>query len=136
MVLFFTATLLLSILGLASLIYIKRWELHTGKLMFAGVRPSLGGLSHRSLQWFERALPGLAAAYARRAVHAGSAAVHRGAAWSILFVERGLEQVLETVRGVTEHPPKSNKEASVFLREVAEHKRQLLYSKQTEEVQE
>jgi hypothetical protein len=136
MVLFFCATLLLSILGLASLLYIKRWELRTGRMLLSGVRPALGGLSHKSLHWVERGLPVLATTYARRGVRAAHAALHRGAAWGLLLAERGLEYILEALRGVTEHPPKSNKEASVFLREVAEHKRQLLYSKEPEKSQE
>jgi hypothetical protein len=128
MVLFFCTTLSISIVGLVLLLWVKRWELRTGRVVFAGVRPHVAELSHSTLVWFERVLPHLAQVYARRTARAAEDMLHHGAARGLLAAEHGLERVLQSLRGVTEQP-RANREASVFLREVAEHKRKLLHRK-------
>jgi hypothetical protein len=67
-----------------------------------------------------------------RAVREGSNAlywllrrrVQKAIAWGVLYVEYVLEKVLHTIRHTT--ATHTTKEASPFLREVAEHKRNLL----------
>lgn len=130
MVLFFTILLGISIAGLVSLLTIKRWELRTGNMLLAGARPHVSAASHNVLTWFERVLPHLVTEFIRWAVHEARVLTHRGAAHSLLWAEQTLERVLMHVRGMTEYPRVSSKEASPFLREIAEHKRQLTASKQ------
>jgi len=129
MVLFFTVLLAISIAGLVSLLALKRWELRTGNILLAGVRPHVSEASHRVLVWIERVLPHLITQLVRRGVNEGRVLIHRGVAYSLLWAEQGLERILANLRGVTERP-RSNKEASAFLREIAEHKRQLVSEKQ------
>ena len=131
MVLFFCATLLISILGIVCLLWVKRWELRTGNMVLAGVRPHVGQVSRGFLVWVERVLPHLISAYIRRSARTAESVMHHAAARGLLSAEHGLEHILRSLRGVTERP-RANREASVFLREVAEHKRKLLYRKQEE----
>jgi hypothetical protein len=135
MVLFFTVLLVISIVGLVSLLVIKRWELRTGNLLLAGARPHVSVASQNVLVWFERVLPHLMVLLVRRGVHLTRVLAHRGAAHSLVWAEHTLERVLGALRGMTEQP-RSNKEASAFLREIAEHKRQLVRDKETQNVQE
>lgn len=125
MVLFFTATLLLSILGLVSLIALKRWELRTGGVLGGAVRPHVSQFSRTVLVWFERVLPALLRQNAARAGAVLRTALHRGVAQGVLHAEHGLERTLYLLRHTTEEKPMLG-EASAFLREVAEHKKQLL----------
>lgn len=134
MVPFFTVLLAISIVGLVSLLAIKRWELRTGNMLMAGARPRVSAASQHTLTWFERVLPRLIQELLRRGVNKTSVLVHRAAAYSLLWAEHTLERVLRALRGVTEQP-RSNKEASAFLREIAEHKRQLVQDKQAEKLQ-
>lgn len=135
MVLFFTILLCFSIVGLVSLLAIKRWELRTGNLLLAGARPHVSVASQNLLMWVERVLPQLLMQLMRRGAHEASVFVHRTAAHSLLWTEHMLERVLANLRGVTERP-RSSKEASAFLREIAEHKRQLVRHKETQRAQE
>ncbi len=131
MVLFFVCLMLVSIAGMVSLLVIKRWELETGNMLFGGIRPHVGKKAHSFLTWVERALPGIISDYSLRTGRRVQETLHRKIAQALLATEHGLEHLLKQLRGVTEHP-KSNKPASDFLREVAEHKRQLVSSKQAE----
>lgn len=127
MVLFFVCTLLLSIAGMAALLTIKRWELETGNMLFGGIRPKVGRKAHALLVWVESVLPLIVLNYSRRTGHRVQETLHRKVAQGLIATEQGLENLLKQLRGVTEHP-KSSKQASAFLREVAEHKRQLVSS--------
>lgn len=129
--LFFCALLFISIVGLVSLVCIKRWEMRTGRMLFAGARPSVGAAAHVFLTWVEGVLPSLIAMRTRQTFHALRIWLQRSVARGLLAAEQWLEGVLDSIRGVTEHP-QSNKEASAFLREVAEHKRTLLRNKEGE----
>ncbi len=135
MVIFFTVLLGFSFVGLVSLLAVKRWELRTGNMLLAGARPHVSEVSHRVLVWIERVLPHLVSSLVRRGVSEGRVLVHRSAAYSLLWAEHTLERVLANLRGVTERP-RSNKEASAFLREIAEHKRQLVQDKEAQKRQE
>lgn len=125
MVLFFTITLLFSILGLMSLIGVKRWELITGGILGARVRPQLGNFFHQVLMWIERTLPRLLVSYTERVVRMIRSMVHRASAYLVLHAERWLERTLYVVRHKTD-ARRGMGEVSVFLREVAEHKKKLI----------
>ncbi len=124
MALFFTATLGISILGMVALLGFKRYELLSGNVILASVRPALSTYSKHTLWWIEKVLPALVRVYSRRTVRYVKATLQQGIAHGILWVEHTLERVLHTVREQTE-APRAPGEASAFLREVAEHKRKL-----------
>ena len=125
MVLFFTTTLLASIVGLLLLLSVKQWELRTGAVLGGRVRAPVGNFFHTALLWLERILPTLTRVFLRRAFRASVAFVHRASAWGVLWAEWTLEHVLHVLRKTTSVRHGVG-EASVFLREVAEHKRKLL----------
>jgi len=123
MVIFFTI-LGVSILGLVSLIAVKRFELATGRILLSNIRPATGYMLGRGLHFVERSAPalvrhGLTRLYAQ--VRTGLKSL---VAWSVFHTERLLEQTLRTLRHTT--AARGENEASKFLREVAEHKRSLL----------
>lgn len=123
--LFFTATLLISIFGLIGLIALKRWELKTGGMLGGAMRPHVSGFFQTIVAWFEQALPVLIRENAARAGNAARTTLHRTVAQAVLAAERGLERTLHLLRHSTEEKPRLG-EASAFLREVAEHKKKLL----------
>ena len=125
MVLFFTTTLLISIVGLSLLLSLKHWELRTGAVLGRRMRAPVGNFFHTTLLWLERILPTLIRVFLRRAFRATVAFVHRSSAWAVLWTEWTLEHVLHLLRKTTSVRHGVG-EASVFLREVAEHKRKLL----------
>lgn len=125
MALFFTATLLISILGLVSLIALKRWELRTGGALGGSLRPRVGRFSEDVLAWFEGSLPELVHRNALHLLELSKNSLHHGVAKAVVFTEGKLEHTLHVLRHTTEEKPRSG-EASAFLREVAEHKKQLL----------
>ena len=124
MVLFFTVGLGISIVGMAGLLGFKRYELVSGHVIFASARPALGSFFKHAVWWVEKELPALVREYTRRTVHVCKVVLQRLIARSILSLEHGLERVLHTVREQTSRP-RSPGQASAFLREVAEHKRNL-----------
>lgn len=125
MVLFFTSTLVISILGLTSLLLIKRWEMQTGNILWARVRPAIGGFFHRRLVWIEHAAPALVRQGSMRLYRKASATVHTLFARIVLLAERGLEASLGFLRRATE-APRGEGEASAFLKEVGEYKKKLV----------
>jgi len=130
MVLFFTTTLLVSIAGLAAVLYAKHWELTTGNVLFQGIRPRLSAFFHTVLFWIERVMPDLIRAYSRIGWRLFLKEVHRLSALVVLHTERFLERTLHTIRHTTE-VKRGVGQASAFLREVSEHKKKLLKTKQT-----
>ncbi len=124
MVLFFILALALSIAGMAALIGLKRYELSTGHVLFASARPIVGNFFKQALWWVEKVLPALVRVYTIRALRLSKIVLQRALARSILYVEHTLERVHHTVRERTT-TVRAPGEASVFLREVAEHKRKL-----------
>jgi hypothetical protein len=123
MVLFFTATLGISIVGMISLLLLKRYELNTGRIFMASSRPAIGGFFHRKLMWFEYVLPGLLRVIARRLYRALRRIIHVWAAWIVVKVEYFLEHALHRVRHTT--VPQKRGQTSAFLRQVVEHKKKL-----------
>ena len=125
MVEFFTATLLLSCVVLVLLLAIKRWELTTGRILGAGFRPHMHLFFHTVSLWIEHILPTLVRVYAKLAWKATLRFVHKITALGVLYVERTLERILRVLQHSTD-VKRGMGEASVFLREVSEHKRKLL----------
>ena len=125
---FFIVTLIVSIVGLVALFAVKQWELESGRMVLAGVRPKVGAFAHRCVVWVERVLPSLVVSSGTHAFKRAEEWLHRSAAHLLLALEHALEHVLRRLRGVTEQP-RTNREASEFLREVAAHKRTLLSKK-------
>lgn len=125
MVLFLTTTLVVSTLGMLGIVGLKRYELATGRLFLAGLRPGLRHFFRRTFFWFERVLPSLIAHEAGRLWRAGRAVVRTAAAQGLLFAEQTLERGLSALRQATSHAPARPGDASPFLREVAEHKKKL-----------
>lgn len=124
MALFFTFTLGISLVGLVGLLTLKSWELQTGRVLFTGARPAMGQFFHRVVFWVEHIVPRLIRLTLKRIAQAGMALLHRVVAWVVVHVEKGLEYVLFRLRHSTSTETKQ--EASPFLREVAEHKKELL----------
>ena len=123
MVVFLTALLCVSLAGLACVLYAKHWEETNGKLMMSRVRPKAGEVLGVGLNFVERRAPAILRDAAGRGYAAARVLAHRTVAWSVLQVERMLEKTLHTLRHTT--AARADGEASAFLREVAEHKKQL-----------
>ena len=125
MALFFTTTLGISIVGMVSLLALKRYELKSGKMFLQTIRPHLNRVFHRSLMFVERILPALVRHSIERLVVFLMRAAQRLIARTIVLAEYWLERVLDFLR-MTTHIPHPSAPASAFLREVAEHKKSLI----------
>lgn len=125
MVLIFILTLSVSIAGMVAILVLKRYEISTGALFFASVRPRLGGFFSRLSFATVRTIPLMARENRRRAAEMGGILLRYALAQAARGVEYGLEKILHVVREKTaiERTPG---EASPFLREVSDHKRQLV----------
>lgn len=123
-VIFFTVTLAVSIVGMITLLMLKRYELSSGRVLLGSARPAVGNFFHRGLSWFEYVLPGLLRVGVRRLYNTVRRLLHVWLAWVVVKVEQGLEYALHRVRHTTV-VPKHAKETSAFLRQVAEHKKKL-----------
>jgi hypothetical protein len=130
MVLFFTSTLCLSVLAMVALLAVKRYELVSGRVLFSGVRPAVNSFFGQVSQWGQKILPELLRHYMERAAQFVLKKTQLGVAQIIVTFEHALESVLSAVRERTEdlHP---SREPSAFLREVADHKKNLLYKKRS-----
>lgn len=127
MVLFFTTTLAISIVAMILLLILKRYELATGRMVFAGARPALNSFFH-TVMWFgQQVLPELARNQIERGWNVVLTGIQRAIAYSIVSIEHVLERILHTVRERTQSVRPG--EPSAFLREVADHKKTLLYKK-------
>lgn len=125
MVTFFIGTLIFSSVGLLSLIGLKRYELTTGRIVGAQVRPWVSRFFQGVSLWVERILPTLVRMYGKFITRAFLRSVYRVTAHAVLRVEQGLERALQALRHTTD-VRRGMGEASAFLREVSEHKRKLL----------
>lgn len=121
---FFIVTLAVSIVGMITLLMLKRYELNSGRIFLGSARPAVGHFFHRGLSWFEYVLPGLVRVGAKRLWGTARRLVHVWAARLVVVLESYLERALRRVRHTTV-APKQGKETSAFLREVAEHKKKL-----------
>ena len=125
MVLFFSATLGISIVGIWALLVLKRFEMTTGKVLGGRVRPSVDAFFHAGLVWVEHRAPALLRFWLNYALANGKKFLRYAAAHSILALERLLRRVLQLLHYTTQ-PGENTGEVSRFLREVAEHKKKLL----------
>lgn len=125
LVLFLTALLVVSLAGMASVLWLKSYELRTGRVLAASVRPGMRAFFRRWLFVAQRVLPALALGELERAWRVARAGARVGVARALLAAEQGLEHLLNRVRHATTHAPVRGSEASAFLREVAEHKKKL-----------
>ncbi len=125
MVTFFTAMLSVSLVGIISLLAVKRFELATGKVLFGRARPD--GFFRKFFIFMERVLPAIIRYFIVSFGRYVRSHFQRSVAWVVLHVERLLERVLHTVRTRTTPPPGKG-EVSSFLRAVAEHKSKLVHS--------
>ncbi len=125
MVLFLTVAVLISATGMVLVLVLKSYEMRTGRLFLGSLRPPVARSLHNSVLFIEYILPGLARRGVRGAWLAARAVLKAGAARAILFFEAALERMLSIIRDAMQ-PPRGGGQASQFLRDVAEHKRQLL----------
>ncbi len=123
MVIFFIILLAVSLIGLFGLIVLRRYELNTGRVIFANVRPTVGAWLGFALHFTERVAPALVRHFAMRLYRRGRELARRTLAFVLVHTERWLEQTLHGLRQST--AKEGGGEASAFLREVAEHKKQL-----------
>ena len=129
MVVFFITLLGVAIVGLSGLLGVRHYELQSDKVILADLRPTLGAWLGALLHFVERVAPAIIRYWATIVYRRVSFEVHRAAAWLVIHTERLLEHTLHTIRHTT--APKEGGEASAFLREVAEHKKQLQEESQT-----
>jgi hypothetical protein len=120
-----TITLGISIVGLLSLLVLKRREMKTDRVIFARARPKLRRFFHTILVVVEHVIPGLVRYVWHTILRFMRGGVQRIIARAILMFEVTLERVLHRVRS-TSTAPQGSGEVSNFLREVAAHKRDLL----------
>ena len=130
MVLFLIIILYVSMAGIGAILYTKHWETAHNKLMMSRARTKAGEALGAGLNLVEKRAPELVRGAALRGYAAARLLLHKGVAWSVLQVERMLEKTLHTLRHTTQ--PRSEGEASAFLREVAEHKKMLQESSSKE----
>jgi len=126
MALILTISLGFSVMGMLSLLILKRYELDTGKVVFAEARPRVGYYLERAVRLFVSVLPSLIYHALLRAKNAFLFFIHAAVARAALAIEQLLERILHTVREKTS-PPRAPGEVSAFLREVADHKKQILH---------
>jgi hypothetical protein len=125
MALFFSITLCLSILGLTTLLGLKRYELKTGRIVFERVRPRVRQVLHDVVLIAQYLLPFLARRVLTNVLVAARVLFLRVIARIALFVEETLHRWLGAVEHMLQPHP-SGGQASQFLREIAEHKQSLL----------
>ena len=94
MAVFLIVVLAASIVGMVSLLALKRLELSTGFVLGGRARPAVGALVHRALSWLEFILPGLLRQWLKRGWYLGRAILHRAAALLVVAAERLLEASL------------------------------------------
>lgn len=128
MVLFFTAMLGVSLSAMMILLLLKRYELVSGRMMFSSARPGMNVFFEKVSQWGRKILPTLVRQYVERLAQLALTKLQLALAQIIVAFEHSLEKVLSAVREKTE-PVHLDREPSVFLREVADHKKNLLYKK-------
>jgi hypothetical protein len=122
---FFSITLAVSIAAMVMLLVLKRYELHSGRVLLGKARPAVGEFFHQKLMWLEYVLPGLIRAGIKHLYLALRRLLHVWLAWVVVKVEHVLEHALHRVRHTTAVPPRQGEETSAFLRQVAEHKKKL-----------
>ncbi len=121
---FSTITLGISIAGLIGLIVLKRFEERTGRLLLTSLRTRVGKYVHEGVERTRRDLPVASRRISTVARDMGREYAKQFLARSLLASEHWLERTLSHLRRV-ERAGRGG-EASSFLKEVAEHKKQLV----------
>src|SRR3569623_227266 len=124
MVQFFTLTLCVSIIGIVSLFVLKQIELSTGSGIMSGMRPRVNRFFKTCLVIVERVIPGLAQEGFMHVLGRVREAVKVVLARMILKVETVLQNWLRFLKEKF-NPRHARGEASAFLKEVGEYKKQL-----------
>lgn len=116
--------LVISILGIAALFVLKQIEVSTGSVLFKALRPQINLFFKTCLVIVERVIPGLAKEGGVHVFKRTRAAAQVALAHLALRVETFLRDSLHTMR-VKLNPEQKRGEASAFLKEVGEYKKQL-----------
>ncbi len=124
MVTFFTMTLVISILALGALLVLKQIEVATGSVILAGVRPQVNRFFKTCLVLAGRVIPGLAQEGGAHVLTRMRTAAQVALAHVALRVETFLHNSLHMLRTKL-HPEQKRGEASAFLKQVGEYKKQL-----------
>lgn len=124
MVQFFTITLFVSVAALTLILTLKQVELSTGKVILAPVRPQINRFFKTCLVLVERVLPSLAQEGYLALFKKAREAVKVVLARAVLSVETKLHTALVYIREKFNPEPRRG-EASAFLKEVGEYKKQL-----------
>ncbi len=122
----FIVTLYVSLLGMFLLVAIKRWELRTGRVLGARMRPLVSRVSKVLHGWADGVLPGVVRITLKRFALFVRDVLRGGVARLVLWFEWKLETLLRSVRSRTTPIRHGGAPASSFLREVAEHKKMLM----------
>jgi hypothetical protein len=125
MVLALIIALYASVVGMVSLVVIKRWELKSGRMLGSTVRPAIGTFFHTVAVWSAHVAPSVARQWAREVGRYVRDVARHGTASAVLWTEKWLEKTLEAIRQKTTPHRLGGTPASAFLLEVAEHKRAL-----------
>lgn len=125
----FTITLSVSILGLLAILLIKRYEIRSGRKFMSRVRPGVDSAA----VFIVEGVPSLMHQGRHHALSAARQWAGAALMRAVFVFENGLERLLHKVREKT-RAPREPGEASPFLREVADHKRELLKRAQSERV--
>jgi hypothetical protein len=121
---FATITLGISIAGLIFLVGFKWWEERTGRLVLTGLRARVGEKVHAGVSLAKDTIPGAVARASAASSDIGRELAKRFLARTLLLSEAWLEKGLKSLRRA-ERMHRGG-EASSFLQEVAEHKKQLV----------
>jgi hypothetical protein len=124
MVPFFTMMLVISILGIGALFVLKQIEVSTDSVLFKTVRPQINRFFKTCLVIVERVIPGLAKEGGVHVFRRARVAAQVALAHMALRLETFLHDTLHTMR-VKLNPEQKRGEASPFLKEVGEYKKQL-----------
>jgi hypothetical protein len=124
MVSFFTTTLFISIGAIIFLLLVKQIELSTGHVLFSSVRPKVNRFFKTCLVLVERVLPALVREGLWGVFNGVKGTVQKLLAHALLWSETTLQKMLQTIREKT-HPSHIRGEASAFLKEVGEYKKQI-----------
>ncbi|MDE2212924.1 MAG: hypothetical protein KGJ34_00065 [Patescibacteria group bacterium] len=129
MVIFLTAVLLCSSLGMVLLLAIKHWEVSKDRMLFRSTRAQVNESFAIYLNFFASRLPSLAQEKGRTHIEAVEVWCKGMLARVLLKAEGVLERMLRTLKQTTA-PHSAQGQVSAFLQEIAEHKRTLAHTRE------
>ncbi|MES2007039.1 MAG: hypothetical protein V4436_02945 [Patescibacteria group bacterium] len=124
MIQFFTISLCVSVIGILMLFVLKQIELSTGHVILSSARPKVNRFFKTCLLLIERVLPGLVREGIWAVLMRLRGLLTKTLARWILSFETMLKNILHVLREKF-NPHHSRGEASAFLKEVGEYKKQL-----------